>query len=146
MNTLAGLTEILRLSRDEKEGAGGLLTGPGEPRNGSLGSYEILTVLVQALYPYKPYCMIEDWTIFRVDVTEAELNKIHGEGQLPLIVFARNVVFDSERRFDVGDWVRSTFAVSFEEGFLFETRNTTYVLMGPGHEKAASLKTVLSFF
>lgn len=123
-----------------------LLSGPGEPRNGSMGSYEILTGLVQALYPRKPYCLIEDWTIFRVDVTEDELKKIHDEGQLPLIVFARNVVFDSERRFDVGDWVRSTFAVTFEEGFLFETRNTAYVLMGPGHEKVASLKTILSFF
>ncbi|MDO8402313.1 MAG: hypothetical protein Q7T27_02335 [Pseudomonas sp.] len=134
------------MSRDENEGAEGLLTGPGEPRNGSLGSYEILTGLVQALYPRKPYCLVEDWTIFRAEVTEDELQRMHGEGQLPLIVYARNVVFDSERRFDVGDWVRSTFAVSFKEGFLFETRNTTYVLMGPGHEKAASLKTVLSFF
>lgn len=123
-----------------------LLSGPGEPRNGSMASYEILTGLVQALYPYKPYCLIEDWTIFRVDVTEDELNNIHNEGQLPLIVFAHNVVFDSQRRFDVGDWVRSTFAVSFEEGFLFETRNTIYVLMGAGHEKVTSLKTALSFF
>jgi hypothetical protein len=90
--------------------------------------------------------LVEDWTIFRAEVTEDELQKIHGEGQLPLIVYARNVVFDSERRFDVGDWVRSTFAVAFEEGFLFETRNTIYVLMGPGNEKVASLKTVLSFF
>lgn len=134
------------MSTDENEGADELLTGPGEPRNGSMGSYEILKGLVQALYPYKPYCLVEDWTIFRVDVTEDELKKINDEGQQPLIVFARNVVFDSERRFDVGDWVRSTFAVSFEEGFFFETRNTIYVLMGPGHGKVASLKTVLSFF
>ena len=123
-----------------------LVNDLGEPRNGSMDSYEILTGLVQALYPRKPYCLVEDWTIFRAEVTEDELQKIHDEGQLPLIVYARNVVFDSQRRFDVGDWVRSTFAVSFEKGFLFETRNTTYVLMGPGHEKAASLKTVLSFF
>ncbi len=122
------------------------LNGPGEPRNGSMDSYETLSELVQAIYPRKPYCLIEGWTIFRVDVTEDELKKIHDEGQLPLIVFAQNVVFDSQRRFDVGDWVRSTFAVSFKEGFLFETRNTVYVLMGPGHEKVASLKTVLSFF
>lgn len=122
------------------------LYGPGEPRNGSMDSYEALTGLVQALYPRKPYCLIEGWTIFRADVTEDELKKIHSEGQLPLIVFGQNVIFDSERRFDVGDWVRSTFAVSFKEGFLFETRNTVYVLMGPGNEKVASLKTVLSFF
>lgn len=123
-----------------------LLSGPGEPRFGSEGTEEILMGLVRALYPRKPYCLVEDWTIFKVDLAEDELNKIYAAGQLALVLFARNVRFDSERRFDVGDWVRSTMAVSFEDGFLFETRNTIYVLMGPGHEKAASLKTVLSFF
>lgn len=123
-----------------------LLSGPGEPRHGSMGSDEILIGLVQALYPRKPYCLVEDWTIFKVDLTEDELDKVRAVGQLPLILFAHNVRFDSERRFDVGDWVRSTFAVTFEEGFLFETRNTVYVLCGDGHEKSASLKTIFSIF
>ena len=123
-----------------------LLDGPGDPRQGSMGSDEILIGLVQALYPGKPYCLVNAWTIFKVDVTEDELAKIQAAGQMPLIVFAHNVRFDSERRFDVGDWVRTTFATSFEEGYLFETRNTVYVLCGNGHEKATSLKTALSFF
>ncbi|MNP49033.1 hypothetical protein D3C76_1431940 [compost metagenome] len=107
---------------------------------------EILIGLVQALYPGKPYCLVEAWTIFKVDVTEDELAKIQAAGQMPLIVFARNVRFDSERRFDVGDWVRTTFATSFEEGFLFETRNTVYVLAGVGYEKTASFSTIMSIF
>lgn len=123
-----------------------LLSGPGDPRQGPMESDEILIGLVRALYPGKPYCLVDAWTIFKVDVTEDELAKIQAAGQMPLIVFARNVRFDSERRFDVGDWVRSTLATSFEEGFLFETRNTVYVLCGDGHEKATSLKTALSFF
>ena len=123
-----------------------LLNGPGDPRQGPMDSDEILIGLVQALYPGKPYCLVDAWTIFKIDVTEDELTKIQAAGQMPLIVFARNVRFDSERRFDVGDWVRTTFATSFEEGFLFETRNTAYVLCGDGHEKATSLKTALSFF
>ncbi|UVM36134.1 hypothetical protein LOY28_15440 [Pseudomonas sp. B21-017] len=146
MNTENELTEILQLSTDQNEGDDELLGDPGEPRQGPMDADEILIGLVQALYPRKPYCLVENWTIFKVDVTEEELNKIHAAGQLPMILFAHNVRFDSERRFDVGDWMRSTFAVSFEEGFLFETRNTVYVLKGPGHEKAASLKTVFSFF
>jgi hypothetical protein len=123
-----------------------LVNDLGEPRNGSMDSYEILTGLVQALYPRKPYCLVDAWTILKIDVSEDELTKIQAAGQMPLIVFARNVRFDSERRFDVGDWVRTTLATSFEEGFLFETRNTIYVLCGDGHEKATSLKTALSFF
>ena len=146
MNTENELTEILQLSTDQNEGDDELLGDPGEPHQGPMDADEILIGLVQALYPRKPYCLVENWTIFKVDVTEEELNKIHAAGQLPMILFAHNVRFDSERRFDVGDWMRSTFAVSFEEGFLFETRNTVYVLKGPGHEKSASLKTVFSFF
>ncbi|WP_223508001.1 DUF6957 family protein [Pseudomonas sp. BF-B-25] len=134
------------MNTDENEGADGLLSGPGDPRRGPIDSDEILIGLVQALYPGKPYCLVEDWTIFKVDVTEDEFAKIQAAGQMPLIVFARNVRFDSERRFDIGDWVRTTFATSFEEGFLFETRNTIYVLCGDGHEKGTSLKTALSFF
>jgi hypothetical protein len=134
------------LSTDEDEGAKELLDGPGEARYGSLGSDEILMGLVQALYPGKPYCLVEDWTILRAVVTDDELKKIQAAGQLPLVLFAHNVRFDSQRRFDVGDWMRSTFAISFEEGFLFETRNSVYVLMGSGHEKSVSLKTIFSFF
>ena len=143
---ITALTEILRLSTDKNEGAEQLFDGPGEPRHGSMGSDEILIGLVQALYPRKPYCLVEDWTIFRAEVTEDELQKIHAAGQLPLVLFAHNVRFDSQRRFDVGDWMRSTFAISFEEGFFFETRNSVYVLCGNGHEKPASLKTIFSFF
>jgi len=134
------------LSTDENEGDDELLGSPGEPRQGSLDSDENLIELVKALYPRKPHCLVENWTILRADVTDEELQKIHAAGRLPLVLFAHNVRFDSQRRFDVGDWMRSTFAVSFEEGFLFETRNTVYVLMGNGREKSVSLKTIFSFF
>ena len=123
-----------------------LLSGPGEPLQGSIDTVDALIEMAKSRFPHKPYCLIEDWTIFRIDVTEDELTKIHAASQLPLIVFAHNVRFDSERRFDVGDWVRTTFATSFEEGFLFETRNTVYVLAGAGHEKTASSSTIMSIF
>lgn len=134
------------MSTDEKKVDNDLLGGPGEPRQGSADSDEVLIELVKGLYSRKPYCLVEDWTVFRVEATEDEQSKIHAAGQLPLIVYAHNVLFDSQRRFDVGDWVRSTFATSFEDGFLFETRNTVYVLKGAGHEKKASLETIFSFF
>ncbi|WP_236168462.1 DUF6957 family protein [Pseudomonas atacamensis] len=134
------------MSTDENEGGDDLLGGPGELRQGSMDSDETLIELVKGLHPRKPYCLVENWTVFRVEATEDEESKIHAAGQLPLIVYAHNVLFDSQRRFDVGDWVRSTFATSFEGGFLFETRNTVYVLKGAGYEKKASLETIFSFF
>jgi len=133
------------MSTDEYNETVELLYGSGERRIGSEESDEALIELVKIRFPHKPYCLVEDWIIARVDVTEDELKQIHAEGQLPMMVFANNVIFDSERRFDVGDWVRSTFAISFQDGFLFETRNTIYVLCGNGHEKSVGLKTILSF-
>jgi hypothetical protein len=146
MNTPVVLMEITRLSTDKNQGAEGLLGGPGNPRQGSIDTDEVLIDLVKALFPRKPYCLVEDWTIFNVEVTEGELQKVHAAGKLPLVLFAHNVRFDSERRFDVGDWVRSTMAMSFQDGFLFETWNTVYVLVGPGCEKSASLETIFSYF
>ena len=123
-----------------------LLKGPGNPRQGSTDTDEALIELVKSRFPRKPYCLVQDWTIFQVDVTEDELKKIHAAGQLPLVVFAHKVIFDSERRFDVGDWVRSSMCTNFDDSVIFETRNTVYVLIGPGHEQPASLKTIFSFF
>ncbi len=133
------------MSTDEYKAQAELLYGSGELLAGSEESDEALIELVKTRFPNKPYCLVEDWTLARVDVTEDELKKIHALGQLPMVVLADNVIFDSERRFDVGDWVRSTFATSFQDGFLFETRNTIYILCGNGHEKSVGLKTILSF-
>lgn len=142
MNT----AEILRVSTDQNKGADELLASPGEPRQGSMDSEEFLIGLVQALYPRKPYCLVEDWTIFRADVSEDDLAKIRAAGHLPLFVFAHKVMEDSRQRFQPGDWVRSSMCISFEDGVMFETKHTIYVLMGPGHEKKAELKTIFSFF
>ena len=51
-----------------------------------------------------------------------------------------------ERRFDVGDWVRTTALVNFSEGCFFQTRNTLYVLVGDGQRKQAEFSTVMSLF
>lgn len=123
-----------------------LFTGPGKPRQGSMDTEEFLIGLVQAHYPRKPYCLVQDWTIFHVEMTEEELSKIHAANHLPLFVFAHKVVEDSRGRFLPGDWVRSSMCVLFTDDVMFETKSTVYVLMGPGHEQTASLKTIFSFF
>jgi len=47
------------------------------------------------------------------------------------MVYALNVVLDSQGRFNPGDWVRSSFQLSYEESF-FLTKNAVYVLLGNG--------------
>lgn len=120
------------------------MKGPRTPLEGLLSSSEA-RALVSQRFPGKPYCLVRDWTIFHIEVTPAELSKVHASGQLPMIVFAHNVAEDSQGRFERGCWVRSTMCISFNDGVLFETRNTIYVLIGPGHEQPATLKDVFSF-
>lgn len=104
----------------------------------------VATLAVRA--PPKAYCLVEEWTIFRADLTPAELTRVHAADHLPLILFAHKVVVDSRARFQPGDWVRSSMCTAFDDGIMFETKNTIYVLMGAGHEQTASLKTIFSFF
>jgi hypothetical protein len=122
-----------------------VIGGPRTPRDG-LSSYSEARALVSENFSDKPYCLVEEWTVFRIDVTPEELTKVHAAGQLPMIVFAHNVIEDSQGRFQQGDWVRSSMCTNFNDGVVFETRNTIYALIGPGHEQPASLKTIFSFF
>ena len=96
--------------------------------------------------PLKPFCLVEQWTVFRADLADEELARVHASGHLPLFIFAHKVIEVSRGRFQPGDCVRSSMCIYFEGGVLFETRNSVYFLMGPGHEQTASLKTIFSFF
>ena len=121
------------------------MKGPRTGLEGLAGTSEARALAVER-FPKKPYCLVRDWTIFRIEVTPEELTKVHAAGQLPMIVFAHNVIEDSQGRLQRGDWVRSSMCTKFDEGAVFETRNTVYILIGPGHEQTASLKTIFSFF
>lgn len=110
----------------------------------SASAEEVIATLALRL-SLKAYCLVEEWTIFRADLTPEEIAKVHAANHLPLFIFAHKVVEDSRGRFQPGDWVRSSMAISFD-GVMFETKNTVYVLMGDGQERVASLKTIFSFF
>ncbi|POF41269.1 hypothetical protein B0D71_18110 [Pseudomonas laurylsulfativorans] len=119
--------------------------GPRDARHGTSLDLEKLTTMVISRYPAKPYCLVRDWTLFLADLTPEELETVERAGHLPLFVYAFEVVYDSKGRFQPGDWVRSSMCVQFLDGFLFETRNTVYVLVGDGAEQKASLITIFSF-
>ncbi|PQO96418.1 hypothetical protein C5612_30465 [Pseudomonas frederiksbergensis] len=122
-----------------------MLDDTGVPLNGSSEDVEVLKNHLLEKYPRKPFCLVEEWTIFRADVSHTDLEKIEKAGHEPLFVFAHKVVHDSRSRFQPGDWVRSSMAISFD-GVMFETKNTVYALMGGGQERLANLKTIFSFF
>jgi hypothetical protein len=102
--------------------------------------------LVSERFPRKAYCLVEQWTLYQADVSADDLAKIHAARHLPLVVFAHRVIEDSRGRFQPGDWVRSSMCTSFDGSILAETKNTVYVLVGPGRRQTASLKAIFSFF
>lgn len=119
--------------------------GPKVARHGTSLGLEELIATVTSRYPAKPFCLVKNWTLFLADLTPHELVTVERAGHMPFFVYAYEVIFDSKGRFQPGDWVRSSMCVQFLEGFLFETRNTVYVLVGEGAEQKASLNTIFSF-
>ncbi|MCP1485283.1 hypothetical protein J3D48_001596 [Pseudomonas fluorescens] len=97
-------------------------------------------------FPSHAYCLVAEWAILDIEVTTRQLKEITDSSLIPALVYALTVIEDSKGRFLPGDWVRTTMAVSFTQGCLFETKNTVYVLMGPGRRLHTSLDVALSIW
>lgn len=124
----------------------GLLGDPGISIVGSEYSLEDAMAAARKRYKWMPLCAVEEWIILDAIVTDEERAKVTAAGCQPMFMFAHKVVDDEQRRFEPGHWVRSSMGTAFKEGYLFETRNTVYVLLGPGHRKSASIEAIFSLF
>ncbi|MCF5668826.1 DUF6957 family protein [Pseudomonas marginalis] len=124
----------------------GLLGDPGASLVGSELSLEDAMSAARKRYKWMPLCVVEEWIILDTIVTDEERAKVAAAGCQPMFMFAHKVVDDEQRRFEPGHWVRSSMGTAFNDGFLFETRNSVYVLLGPGHRKSATIKEIFSLF
>tara|TARA_R110001606_G_C15264798_1_gene638834 strand:- start:394 stop:792 length:399 start_codon:yes stop_codon:yes gene_type:complete len=123
-----------------------LVHGPGETMPGSSMTNEEAMAFFQEQGGRGEYCLVRDWIWVDLDLTEAEIQILEKSRRQPTLVYAHTVIFDSDRRWDVGDFVRTSPLLAFEKGFLFRTFNTTYILLGDGLRKRATLKTVGRIF
>tara|TARA_R110000868_G_scaffold124082_2_gene328236 strand:- start:9144 stop:9542 length:399 start_codon:yes stop_codon:yes gene_type:complete len=119
-----------------------LLYGPGELMEGSAMSNDDAIAYARQRSHRAPYCVVRDWIWVELEMTEAQRSVLVQSGRQPALIYAHSVVFDSARRFDVGDFVRTSPLVAFEEGFLFRTGNSIYILLGEGLRKRAKSETV----
>jgi hypothetical protein len=124
----------------------GLLGDPGIKLVGSELPVNEALALARKRYKWMPLCAVEEWIILDAIVTDEERAKIAASGCQPMFMFAHKVVDDEQRRFEPGHWARSSMGTAFNDGFLFETRNSVYVLLGPGHRKSATIKEIFSLF
>lgn len=123
-----------------------LLYGEGVPMPGVELSHEDAVQITRKHFRNLDYCIVRDWIWIDLDVTPAQGAELARTQRKPAIIFARTVIYDISRRFDVGDLVRTSPLHRFEEGFIFATLNRCYLLMGDGLRKRASLETVANFF
>lgn len=121
-----------------------LLYGIDGETSGWTGSQEDLISLAGKVFPGKAFCVVRQWILIDLTVTPVEKEKLTGLGLLPMTLFAHEIVLDSKGRFQPKMWVRSNFGVSLIYGCMFETKNTVYLLRGPGQRKEATLKAAFS--
>lgn len=120
------------------------LLSAGEKINGCLLADTDAVALANLHFPSRAYCLVADWAILDIEVSTRQRKAITDRGLTPALVYALTVIQDSKGRFPPGDWVRTTLAVSFTQGCLFETKNTIYVLMGSGRRLRTDLDIALS--
>jgi len=123
-----------------------LLFSTGMPMPGAMVDQAEAVRIVRERYPYTEYCIISNWLWVDLDVTPEQLDALTKTQRQPVVVYAHNVIFDSSRRWDVGDFVRTSPLHAFHEGFIFQTLNSIYVLLGDGVRKRATLETVGRLF
>jgi len=121
-----------------------LFYGAGSETPGWEGSQEDLISLAAKSFPGKAFCIVRQWILIDLSVTPDENEKLTMLGLLPATLFAHEIVLDSKGRFQPGMWLRSNFGKSFTEGCMFETKNTVYLLWGPGQRKEATVGTAFS--
>lgn len=119
-----------------------LLHGPGEPMVASAMTDERALAFAHELLSYSEFCLVRQWRWIDLDVSDAQREELTKTQRLPVMLYAHHVVYDSARRWDIGDCVRTSFLTSFDHGFLFRTLNTTYLLLGEGQRRRAALETV----
>lgn len=121
-----------------------LLYGTNGETSGWTGTQEDLISLADKVFPGKAFCVVRQWILIDLTMTPEETEKLKNLGLLPAALFAHEVVLDSKGRFQPNMWVRSNFGLSFTEGLMFETKNTVYLLWGPGQRKEATVEAAFS--
>lgn len=74
---------------------------------------------------YKSVFAIKNWMWLDIEM----------DGQQLAIVKADCVVRTSNRKFDIGDWVRTSPIINFTNNCICETSNSFYILVGNGTRK-----------
>ncbi len=123
-----------------------LLFSPGSPMPGAKVSQVEAVRIVRERHPYAEYCLVSNWRWLDLDVTQEQRDELARTNRQPVVIYAHTVLYDSQRKWDVGDFVRTSYLYKFEYDFIFQTLNTIYILIGDGIRTKTSLETLGRIF
>ncbi|MEH6800685.1 MAG: hypothetical protein V7681_15435 [Halopseudomonas sabulinigri] len=123
-----------------------LFSRSGDIMRGSGMSNDEAMEYVMARKNQEEFCLVRDWIWVDLELTDAERRVLDETHLQPALIYAHSVIFDTSRRWDVGDFVRTSPLYVFEQGFVFKTFNSSYVLLGDGQRKRAALDVVGHIF
>lgn len=120
-----------------------LLRGPGLMMEGLDASVDEAAAAVNERFPNKHHCVVQDWILFDLDMPDLVRDGMAGLGQHPMMLVFLDMMHDTLGRYPIGGWARSAPMHSFVEGRFFETKDSVYVLIGPGQRRRASLSEII---
>ncbi len=121
------------------------LYSAGEPMSGSSMSDDEAMAYARQYFPGGNYCLVRNWRLLDLMVTESQRLELATTQRQPALIYAHTVIYDSERRWDVGDFVRTSLLHHYES-FHFKTLNSVYLLLGPGTRIQVSADAISSIF
>lgn len=133
---------------DVLEDISSLLSAGGDPCGFGCNeeALERIKLTLQTENPTKAMRAVKSWSLWDIEVNDAEVAELHSIGLHPIAIYASNVIWDRHGALDIGSCVRSTLLVNRPENYLCETRNTIYILVGAGTRKTVAPSLALSVF
>jgi hypothetical protein len=120
-----------------------MLRGPALAMEGLDASVDEAAAHLAERFPGKPYCVVQDWVLFDLEMPDLVREGMAGMGQKPMMLVFLDMVHDTLGRYPIGGWARTAPMQSFVEERFFETRNSVYVLIGPGQRRRATLSSII---
>ncbi|WPN73645.1 DUF6957 family protein [Pseudomonas germanica] len=117
---------------------GEILFGPAQVLGGSrLEDHELIR-LSEETFKGKRFCIVRRWMLLDVLLPSDTEKTIKAQGMEGTILYAQQIVFDSEKRLQSDDYLLSNFQRDFD-GCIFESQEVVYILAGRGARKHVSL-------
>jgi len=86
---------------------------------------------------------VKDWCWWDLRIPEGvELPP----GIKPTLLYSQYILNSSDGKYKEGSWVRSTALIELHDDYVFETRNTFYILVGSGTRKTVEPEQAISIF